>query len=105
MKHYKKEKLVNDNNNGDEGSHEMNQSHSESHAHYKSHTHSRTQDNALRKLIYVSLICLFFMCIEIIGGYLANSIAIMSDAAHLLSDDGHEGDHDYGNVHNFYLSF
>ena len=82
----KKEKLVNDNNNGDEGSHEMNQSHSESHAHYKSHTHSRTQDNALRKLIYVSLICLFFMCIEIIGGYLANSIAIMSDAAHLLSD-------------------
>lgn len=27
-----------------------------------------------------------FMSIEIIGGYLANSIAIMSDAAHLLSD-------------------
>ncbi len=26
------------------------------------------------------------MVIEIIGGYLANSITIMSDAAHLLSD-------------------
>jgi Co/Zn/Cd efflux system component len=27
-----------------------------------------------------------FMSIEIVGGYLANSIAIMSDAAHLISD-------------------
>ena len=26
------------------------------------------------------------MSVEIVGGYLANSIAIMSDAAHLLSD-------------------
>lgn len=26
------------------------------------------------------------MCLEFIGGYIANSIAIMSDAAHLLSD-------------------
>jgi len=26
------------------------------------------------------------MSIEIVGGYVANSIAIMSDAAHLLSD-------------------
>lgn len=27
-----------------------------------------------------------FMSVEIVGGYLANSIAIMSDAAHLISD-------------------
>lgn len=27
-----------------------------------------------------------FMAVEIVGGYFANSIAIMSDAAHLLSD-------------------
>lgn len=40
----------------------------------------------LRKLWIVSGICLVFMAIEITGGYLANSIAIMSDAAHLLSD-------------------
>lgn len=49
-------------------------------------SHRKTQDVALRKLGYVSVICLIFMVIEIIGGYLANSIAIMSDAAHLLSD-------------------
>jgi len=46
----------------------------------------RQQDNAIRKLIWVCVICTIFMIIEIIGGYLANSIAIMSDAAHLLSD-------------------
>lgn len=43
-------------------------------------------EETLRKLWIVSGICLVFMTIEIIGGYLANSIAIMSDAAHLLSD-------------------
>jgi len=46
----------------------------------------KQQDNAIRKLIWVCVICTIFMIIEIIGGYLANSIAIMSDAAHLLSD-------------------
>ena len=46
----------------------------------------KQQDNAIHKLIWVCVICTIFMTIEIIGGYLANSIAIMSDAAHLLSD-------------------
>lgn len=43
-------------------------------------------DVALRKLWTVSIVCLGFMIIEVIGGYIANSIAIMSDAAHLFSD-------------------
>lgn len=43
-------------------------------------------EETLKKLWIVSVICLIFMGIEITGGYLANSIAIMSDAAHLLSD-------------------
>jgi zinc transporter 2 len=44
-------------------------------------------DNSnLNKLWMVSVICLLFMIIEVIGGYLASSIAIMADAAHLLSD-------------------
>ena len=48
--------------------------------------YKKQQDNAIRKLSWVCIICTIFMTIEIIGGYLANSIAIMSDAAHLLSD-------------------
>lgn len=41
---------------------------------------------ALCKLVCVTLLTFIFMAVEIIGGYLANSIAIMSDAAHLFSD-------------------
>ena len=48
--------------------------------------YKKNQDEAIRKLSYVCIICTIFMIIEILGGYLANSIAIMSDAAHLLSD-------------------
>lgn len=44
------------------------------------------EDDSLRKLWTVSVVCLGFMIIEVIGGYIANSIAIMSDAAHLFSD-------------------
>lgn len=41
------------------------------------------KETRLKLAIFLSLI---FMCIEIAGGYLANSIAIFSDAAHLLTD-------------------
>ena len=48
--------------------------------------HLKNQEEAMKKLSIVCVICLIFMTVEVIGGYLANSIAIMSDAAHLLSD-------------------
>jgi Co/Zn/Cd efflux system component len=32
------------------------------------------------------MISLFFMTIELVGGFMAHSIAIMADAFHLLSD-------------------
>jgi zinc transporter 2 len=38
------------------------------------------------KLLAVGSICFCFMCGEIVGGYLSGSIAIMTDAAHMLSD-------------------
>lgn len=41
---------------------------------------------ARRKLIFASVLCLVFMIIEIVGGLLANSLAIATDAAHLLTD-------------------
>ena len=39
-----------------------------------------------RVLRIVTALCFFFMCIELIGGYVSGSLAIMTDAAHLLSD-------------------
>uniref|UniRef100_A0A3B4X0D0 Probable proton-coupled zinc antiporter SLC30A3 n=1 Tax=Seriola lalandi dorsalis TaxID=1841481 RepID=A0A3B4X0D0_SERLL len=43
---------------------------------------------AKKKLYIASAICLVFMIGEVIGGYLAHSLAIMTDAAHLLTDFG-----------------
>ncbi|XP_023442366.1 proton-coupled zinc antiporter SLC30A2 [Dasypus novemcinctus] len=41
---------------------------------------------ARRQLYVASGICLVFMIGEVIGGYLAHSLAVMTDAAHLLTD-------------------
>ncbi|XP_035630855.1 zinc transporter 2-like isoform X2 [Oncorhynchus keta] len=43
---------------------------------------------AKKKLYVASIVCLIFMIGEVIGGYLAHSLAIMTDAAHLLTDFG-----------------
>lgn len=41
---------------------------------------------ARRKLLIASVLCVIFMIGEVLGGYLSNSLAIASDAAHLLTD-------------------
>ncbi|XP_051494248.1 proton-coupled zinc antiporter SLC30A2 [Apus apus] len=46
----------------------------------------RQQQRARRKLYLAAGVCLIFMVGEVIGGYLADSLAIMTDAAHLLTD-------------------
>jgi solute carrier family 30 (zinc transporter), member 2 len=40
----------------------------------------------MRKLFIASFVSVFFIAAELIGGYLANSIAIFADSAHLASD-------------------
>ncbi|GAQ91546.1 Zn2+ transporter [Klebsormidium nitens] len=44
------------------------------------------REKARRKLISAIGLCFIFMIVEVIGGFLSNSLAIMTDAAHLLSD-------------------
>ncbi|XP_067863152.1 proton-coupled zinc antiporter SLC30A2-like [Heptranchias perlo] len=44
------------------------------------------RDHARRRLYLASAVCLVFIIGEVIGGYLARSLAIMTDAAHLLTD-------------------
>ncbi|KAH0479171.1 MAG: uncharacterized protein KVP18_000209 [Porospora cf. gigantea A] len=38
------------------------------------------------KLVQASVLCLVFMLMELVAGYVANSLALMTDAAHLLTD-------------------
>lgn len=40
----------------------------------------------MRKLVLVVFVTVLFVAVEVCGGLLAHSIAIMSDAAHLVSD-------------------
>jgi zinc transporter 2 len=40
----------------------------------------------MKKLLFVSFICFFFMVCEFAGGIISGSLAILADAAHLLSD-------------------
>jgi zinc transporter 2 len=44
------------------------------------------QKGAIKKLCWVSIICIFFMGVEVAGGILSNSLSIYTDAAHMLAD-------------------
>ncbi|CAI9759307.1 unnamed protein product [Fraxinus pennsylvanica] len=41
---------------------------------------------SMRKLLIAVVLCIVFMSVEVVGGIKANSLAILTDAAHLLSD-------------------
>ncbi|KAL9271256.1 Metal tolerance protein 1-like protein [Drosera capensis] len=41
---------------------------------------------SMRKLFMAVALCIIFMTVEVVGGIKANSLAILTDAAHLLSD-------------------
>ncbi|CAI0427675.1 unnamed protein product [Linum tenue] len=41
---------------------------------------------SMRKLLMAVAFCVLFMAVEVVGGIKANSLAILTDAAHLLSD-------------------
>ncbi|XP_038581522.1 zinc transporter 8 [Micropterus salmoides] len=59
------------------------------HCHDNSHAQEdreREKKFARKRLYVVSVICLIFMIGEILGGYFAGSLAVMTDAAHLLVD-------------------
>ncbi|KAM7384530.1 hypothetical protein PAMA_011744 [Pampus argenteus] len=59
------------------------------HCHDNSHAQEdreREKKVARKRLYVVSVICLVFMIGEILGGYFAGSLAVMTDAAHLLVD-------------------
>merc|ERR1719491_216734 len=44
------------------------------------------RQEVIKKLYIASGLCCCFMVVELIGGYMAHSLAIMSDAAHLFAD-------------------
>lgn len=47
---------------------------------------ARERSASMRKLLIAVVLCVIFMSVEVVGGIKANSLAILTDAAHLLSD-------------------
>ncbi|KAJ7970133.1 metal tolerance protein 1-like [Quillaja saponaria] len=47
---------------------------------------AKERSTSMRKLIMAVILCIIFMSVEVVGGIKANSLAILTDAAHLLSD-------------------
>ena len=55
------------------------------HSHTHSHNHSHVHTN--KKILAISFIIIgLFMVIEIVGGFIANSLALLSDGLHMFSD-------------------
>lgn len=66
----------------------MSHSHSgHNHSHDHGHNHSHNHENTNIKVLVFSFILTFIvMFVEFVGGYLTNSLALISDAGHMLSD-------------------
>src|SRR5262245_26624987 len=60
--------------------------HAHPHAHLGSHHHDHTRGASQRTLLIVLVLTFGYMLAEAIGGYLANSLALLSDAGHMLTD-------------------
>jgi cobalt-zinc-cadmium efflux system protein len=64
----------------------MTHTHNEEHHHQHDHGHHHGH-NANKKVLLISFIAIFlYMIVEVVGGILTNSLALLSDAGHMLSD-------------------
>ncbi|MCQ6278731.1 cation diffusion facilitator family transporter [Bacillus sp. EB600] len=56
--------------------------------HHHGHSHGHSHTNSGNKTALFSSFCLIltFMVVEVIGGFMTNSLALLSDAGHMLSD-------------------
>jgi cobalt-zinc-cadmium efflux system protein len=68
--------------------HEHDHSHPHSHAHGHDHSHALSADADRRYLTVALVLILGFMAFEVVVGIIAHSLALLSDAGHMLTDAG-----------------
>ena len=56
------------------------------HTHHHNHTHNHVHTNNNKVLTISFIIIGLFMIVEILGGFIANSLALLSDGLHMFSD-------------------
>src|SRR5215831_13899147 len=62
--------------------------HGHSHAHAHDHSHALKVDADRRYLTVALLLIVGFMAFEVVAGIIAHSLALLSDAGHMLTDAG-----------------
>src|SRR5687767_7852225 len=60
--------------------------HGHSHAHGRSHAHGSARNR--RRLAWTLALAAVYMVAELVGGLMSNSLALLADAGHMLSDVG-----------------
>lgn len=60
--------------------------HQHAHAHEAGHGHGPSRGEDRRRLLLTLLVIALYMAAEAIGGWLANSLALLADAGHMFSD-------------------
>src|SRR5262245_6847376 len=66
--------------------HDHTHPHAHPHTHRDGRRHDHTREASQRTLLIVLSLTFGYMLAEAIGGYLANSLALLSDAGHMLTD-------------------
>ena len=68
--------------------HEHDHDHSHAHSHAHDHSHALSADADRRYLTVALVLILGFMAFEVVVGIIAHSLALLSDAGHMLTDAG-----------------
>lgn len=62
--------------------------HGHAHGHHGHHHHDHDHATTTRRLTIALLLTATFLVAEVVGGWLANSLALLADAGHMLTDVG-----------------
>lgn len=60
----------------------------QSHDHHHGHSHSHDSSGSIKRLRLSLLLTATFLVAEVVGGLLSNSVALLADAGHMLTDVG-----------------
>ncbi|MDX2086133.1 MAG: cation diffusion facilitator family transporter [Candidatus Melainabacteria bacterium] len=56
--------------------------------HHHHHHHASTQPQPTRRLFWVFLLTVFYLAVEVVGGFMTGSLSLMADAGHMFTDAG-----------------
>ena len=66
----------------------MGAGHHHGHGHGDAHSHGPASPDTMRRLLITLVLQVAYLGAEVVGGYMANSLALLADAGHMLSDVG-----------------